>query len=92
MEYALVRVNADQAGLTIASYLRAAGVKLQPPPAGRCPSINQQMTSRLIAVMGEATTAFRDAAHLVDPDLAATTMNSINEYRIVLFKSMGRAP
>jgi hypothetical protein len=91
-EYALVCVNADQASLTVASYLRAAGAKLQLPPAGHCPSIDRQMTSQLMAVMGEAATAFRDAAHLVDPDLAETTMNNINEYRIVLFESMGRAP
>jgi len=91
-EDALVVVNADIVGLTVASYMRQSSLIMPAPAAGRKPTVDQQLTSHLIAVMGEATTAFRDAAHLVDPDLAEITMNSINEYRIVLFQSLGRAP
>ncbi len=92
MEDAVLRVLADRAGLTIASYLRKSALKMPPPDTGRTPSIDRQMASQLMAAIGEVATAFRDAAHLVDPQLAETTMNSINEYRIVVFESLGRAP
>ena len=92
MEDAVLRLNAAQAGLTIASFIRKAAVDMPPPSGGRCPSIDQQMASQLLGVMGQAATAFQDAAHLVDPRLAEATMNNIIEYRIVLFETMGRQP
>lgn len=92
LEDSLLLVQAGQAGLTPASYLRKAALDMPPPCAGRRPSIDQQMTAQLIAVMGNAATAFRDAAHLADPGLVETTINDLNEYRIVVLESMGRAP
>jgi hypothetical protein len=50
------------------------------------------MTSQLIAAMGDAATSFRTAAELADPSLVETTINDFNEYRIIVFESMGRAP
>jgi len=92
MEDALLRMHADQASLTIASYLRKSALEMPHPVAGCRPSIDRQMTAQLIAAMGEAATAFRNAAHLVDPGLVETTINDLNEYRIIVFESMGRAP
>lgn len=92
VEDALLRMHADQAGLTIASYIRKAALDLPPPASGRCPSIDRKLTAQLIAAMGEAATAFRDAAHLADPALVETALSDLSEYRIVLFESIGRSP
>jgi len=92
MEDAVVRTYADVAGLTIASYMRTAILTAPAPKGGRCPSIDRQMTAQLIAAMGEAATAFRDAAHLADAALLETAISDFSEYRIVLFETMGRAP
>jgi len=92
MEDAVLRLNADQARLTIASYIRKAAVHMPPPSGGHCPSINQQIASQLLAAMGEAATAFRDAAELADPALVESAISDFSEYRIVVFESMGRQP
>src|SRR5690606_12314000 len=69
IEDALLCSNADIAGLTVASYIRKAALDMPPPRGGRCPSIDQKIASQLLAAMGEAATAFRDAAELADPAL-----------------------
>ena len=92
MEDALLRMHAGRTGLTIASYIRKAALDIPPPRGGCCSSIDRQMTAQLIATMGEAATAFRDAAHLADPGLVEAAISDFSEYRIILFESMGRAP
>lgn len=92
LEDALLRMHADRTGLTVASYIRKAALDIPPPIGGCCPSIDQQIASQLLAAMGEAATAFRDAAELADPALVESAISDFSEYRIVLFESMGRAP
>jgi len=92
MEDALLRMHARREGLTIASYIRKAALDMPPPVGGHCPSVDRRMTAQLIAAMGEAATAFRDAAELADPALVESAISDFSEYRIVLFESMGRAP
>lgn len=91
-EDALVCAHASAAGLTVASYIRKTALNTPPPRNGRRPAIDRQMTAQLLAAMGEAATAFRIAADLADPDLVETTITDLNEYRLILFESMGRAP
>ncbi|MGH6922864.1 MAG: plasmid mobilization protein [Propylenella sp.] len=92
IEDALLCSHAGVAGLTVASYIRQAALDMPPPRGVHCPSIDRHLTAQLIAAMGEAATAFRNAAELADPALVESAINDFSEYRIVLFESMGRAP
>lgn len=92
MEDAVLRMNADRAGLTIASYLRRSALDMPAPAGGRRPPVDRRLAAELIAVMGDAATAFRTASELADPRLLETTINDFNEYRLIVLQSMGRAP
>lgn len=92
LEDALLCTHADQAGLTPASYLRAAAIRMPPPQQGRSPPIDRAMTAQLIGALGEAASAFRDAASLADKSMLRDAFNDFSEFRLLVLKSMGREP
>lgn len=92
LEAALLRTHADQAGLSVASFLRVAALNMPAPQQGRRPPIDREMTAHLIGAMGEAASAFRDAASLADRAMLEASFHEFSEFRLIVLESMGRTP
>lgn len=95
-EAALIRTQADRAGVSVASLIRYAVLDQTPLPASRTPPLDRQQAAQLIAELGTLATAMRDAADRDDDDATDdaldAAMRDLAELRTVLLEAMGRAP
>ncbi len=95
IEDALLVTNAGISGLSIASYLRTAALKMPPPCGSRRPSVDQQLAVQLLSEIGRLRTAFDDAVAStqgVDCHAIETAIHDLSDTRLILFQSMGLAP
>jgi len=95
LEEALVIVNADIAGLTVASYMRQSSLIMPAPAAGHRPTVNHRLATQLHAETGQLNTRLDQAADGmadIDPALIETTFRDVSEMRLVLLETVGRAP
>lgn len=91
-----IRQMADRAGMTVASFLRAAALNRSPGRATRRPTVNHETAARLLGNLGRIAEALRTAAeagqlHPAEPTVAAA-LRDIAEMRAVCFEAMGREP
>jgi Mobilization protein NikA len=95
-EAALIREQADRAGVSVASVLRYAVLGQTPLRASRQPSVNQEAAARLLGKMGRLASALRGCADApdsaeIDPRIEAAHRD-IADMRAALFEALGREP
>ena len=93
-EAALIREQANRAGVSVASVIRYALLGQSPLRASRQPTINEELAARLLGKIGQLATALRgctDDPGRTDPRIEAAHRD-IAEMRAVLFQALGREP
>lgn len=96
-EAALIRAQADRAGVSVAALIRYAVLGQSPLPSSRRPPLDRQQTAQLIASLGALACALRQAAgaddhdHGLDEALDAG-LRDLTELRTLALEAMGRAP
>lgn len=92
-EAALIREQADRAGVSVAAVIRYAVLDQKPIRATRSPTIEQETAARLIAGLGACASALRNAAdENADPAVVEAAHRDLAEMRDVLFRALGRQP
>lgn len=93
-EAALVREQADRAGVSIAALIRYALLDQTPPRASRQPPENRKEISRLIGTLGALTQALKDAADAAEQaqlsDQIEATHRDISDMCFACFEALGR--
>jgi len=91
-----IRQMADRAGVTVASFLRAAALNRSAGRATRRPTVNHETAARLLGNLGRIAEVLRAASHAGQLDPAeptvAAALRDIAEMRAVCFEAMGREP
>jgi hypothetical protein len=95
-EAALIREQADRAGVSVASIIRHAVLGQTPLRAGRQPAVNQELAARLLGKIGQLASALRetpcaDQSGKIDARIEAAHRD-IAEMRTALFQALGREP
>jgi Mobilization protein NikA len=95
-EAALIREQADRAGVSVASVIRYAVLDQTPLRASRTPSVSEEAAARLLGKIGQLATALRGCADAgnpgkTDPRIEAAHRD-IAEMRVALFQALGREP
>ena len=98
-EAALIRTQAERAGISVAALIRHAVLDQKPLRASRTPPLDRVEAARLIAALGSLATALRDVADDAafsadDPHRAAldAAFRDLAELRLLTLEAMGRAP
>jgi hypothetical protein len=95
-ESALIREQADRAGVSVAAVIRYAVLDQTPLRKSRTPTLNQETAAQLLGRLGQCATALRQAADAGHPDIHAAlidaTHRDLAEMRAVLFEALGRLP
>jgi hypothetical protein len=95
-EAALIRAQADRAGVSVAGLIRYALLEQAPLPASRRPPLDRQQTAQLIAAMGSLACALRSAAEKAGDhdlhDVLDAGLRDLTELRSLALEAMGRAP
>lgn len=95
-EAALIKAQADRAGVSVASLFRYAVLSQNPPPSSRTPPIDRVQAAQLIAALGAVASALREAAARGDKrgtDAALEAgLRDLAELRTLALEAMGRAP
>lgn len=95
-EAALVREQADRAGVSVASLIRYALLDQTPLRAARSPTVNYELAAQLVGRLGQCAAALRQAAEADNPQINAAlieaTHRDLAEMRTVLFEALGRQP
>lgn len=95
-EAALVKAQADAAGVSIAGLIRYALLDQTPIRATRTPPLDREFAARILAVLGPLAFYMKEAraqgnhAHLSELIIAA--QRDLSEMRTVLFSALGREP
>jgi hypothetical protein len=95
-EAALIREQAERAGVSVASVIRHAVLGEPPLHASRQPAVNEQTAARLLGKMGQLASALRGCAVAsdrgnIDP-LIEAAHRDIAEMRNEIFEALGREP
>ncbi len=95
-EAALIRAQADRAGVSVASVIRYAVLNQKPLRASRSPTVDHEQLARLIMGLGVLATNIRDAADKrgakdIDDALEAG-MRDLAELRWIALEAMGLEP
>jgi hypothetical protein len=96
MEAALIREQAERAGVSVASVIRFAVLDQKPLRASRQPTLNAEMAAQLLGKIGQLATALRACAEAggseqTDPRIEAAHRD-LAEMRLALFEALGREP
>lgn len=94
-EAALIRAQADRAGVSVAALIRFALLDQRPLRASRRPSLDHEIAARLLGKVGQLSSELRaasDAEERIDPALIAAAHRDIADMRFELIKALGRAP
>ena len=95
-EAALIRAQADRAGVSVAGLIRYAVLGQTPLPSSRTPPLDRQQAAQLIAALGALATSLRDAAAAADGAADAQALEAglrdLAELRTLALEAMGRAP
>lgn len=95
-EAALIRAQADRAGVSVAALIRYAVLGQSPLPSSRRPPLDRQQTAQLIASLGALACALRQAATGADDhgldDALDGGLRDLTELRTLALEAMGRAP
>lgn len=93
-EAALIRDQANRAGLSVGSLIRYALLNVPPPRATRSPTVNHVEVARLIGELGRLSDALNRLAsrHTVDPRVIEEAARNLSEMRVVCFLALGREP
>ena len=93
-EAALIREQADRAGVSVAALIRYALLDQTPPRASRQPPAIRKEISRLIGTLGGMTQALREATDAGDrarlADQIEATHRDISDMCFVCFEALGR--
>jgi hypothetical protein len=92
-EAALIREQADRAGLSVAAVIRHAVLAEKPLRAARRPSVNHELAAQLLGTLGLLAASLREA-ELAGQNVMAieAAQRDLAELRTLLFEAMGRAP
>lgn len=95
-EAALIKEQADRAGVSVAALIRYALLDQTPLRATRRPSVNHQSAAQLLGQIGPLKSALMQAADGADgkrleAEIAAACRD-IADMRVALFQAMGREP
>ena len=95
-ETALIKEQADRAGVSVAALIRFAVLGQTPLRKSRAPTINHEKAAQLLGRLGQCAEALRQAAE-ADPDgknadLIEAAHRDLAEMRVALFQALGREP
>lgn len=91
-EAALIRAQADQAGVSVAALIRYAVLEEKPLRASRTPPIDRQQAAQLIASLGALAEAIRQASPDQKNETLESAFRDLAELRALALEAMGRAP
>jgi hypothetical protein len=95
-EAALIKDQAERAGVSVASVIRYAMLDQTPLRASRRPKISEESAARLLGKMGQLTSALRGCAGAGDPAKTDPRIEAAHrdlaEMRVALFEALGREP
>jgi len=95
-EAALVRDQAQKAGVSVSALIRYALLDQVPLRASRSPTLDRETAARLLAELGQCASAFRQAAQADNPQVNAALIDAVHrdlaDMRAVLFQALGREP
>jgi hypothetical protein len=95
-EAALIKEQADRAGVSVASLIRFALLDLSPLRASRQPTVNHEAAAQLLGRLGQCATALRQAAEAGNQAINAALIDAAHrdlaEMRVALFQALGREP
>lgn len=95
-EAALIKEQADRAGVSVASLIRFALLDLSPLRASRRPTVNHEAAAQLLGRLGQCAEALRQAAESenqhINEALIDAAHRDLAEMRVALFQALGREP
>ena len=97
-EHATLSKYAEAVEITPAAYLRLQALDSPPPRASRKPSINRELTARLIAELGKIGSNVNQIARVlntrgdVQSDQIEAALSDLHDIRALAFQAMGRKP
>ena len=95
-EAALIREQADRAGVSVAAVLRYAVLDLPPPRASRRPSLKRQDAAQILGRLGQCAEALRQASTsdnaAVNDAMIEAIHRELADMRVALFEALGRQP
>lgn len=95
-EAALIKEQADRAGVTVASVIRYAVLDIPPLRAARSPTVKQELAAQLLGRLGQCAEALRQAAEADNPAINEALIEAAHrdlaEMRAALFEALGRQP
>jgi len=95
-EDALLREQAERAGVSIAAVIRHAVFDMPPLPASRRPAIKIEQAARILGSLGPLKMALLDAAQSGNPaqcdEIVEAACAAIAEMRVAIMKAFGMEP
>ena len=95
-EAALVRAQADAAGVPVAGLIRYAVLGQTPLRATSTPPADRQEVARLVAALGTLASDLREAAAHADDETASAAViaaqRDLAELRVAVLRALGREP
>lgn len=95
-EAALIKEQADRAGVSVASLIRFAVLDIPPPRATRSPTVDHEAAAQLLGRLGQCAAALQQAAdadnQAINSALIEAAHRDLAEMRCVLFEALGREP
>lgn len=92
-EYALIKAQADRAGVSMADVFRYGALNMPPLRASRHPSVDRQEICRLIAVFGQVADGLHELelAGASPPEIEAM-QRDVADLRAAALEALGRLP
>ena len=95
-ETALIKEQADRAGVSVAALIRFAVLGQTPLRKSRAPTVNHAQAAQLLGRLGQCAEALRQAA-VADQDgknvaQIEAAHRDLAEMRVALFEALGREP
>lgn len=94
-EAALIKEQAERAGVSVGSLIRYAVLGVPPLRASRHPTMDDEIAAQLLGNLGVIASALRGRngapAAKIDPQVEAAC-REISEMRVVWFEAFGREP
>lgn len=91
---ALIRAQADRAGISVSALIRYAVLNEPPLRNSRTPSLDCQRTGQILAALGAVASFLRDAA--ADPSAPTphieAAQRDLADMRAALFEALGKPP
>jgi len=95
-EAALIKEQADRAGVSVAAVIRYAVLDQTPLRKSRAPTVNHEKAAQLLGVLGQCAAALRQAAEADQNGKNAAQIEAAHrdlaEMRVALFEALGREP